>query len=136
MKTMKLVCIGLCLALTFACKKEEGISNCEKLVGVWSCTSSLLNGQELIGSSALIASSTLDYQLLTGDQGTYQWDINYTSGGSSFVIGSYVVNETCDMVTLTPKDGAPVPYTFHFEGEALVMETMVQGDLVELQFSK
>ena len=35
MKTLYFIGLGLFLAFLLACKKDEGVSNCAKLEGIW-----------------------------------------------------------------------------------------------------
>ncbi len=134
---MKIVGLGLWLVLSLSCKKdEEGVSNCQKLEGTWQCDSWLEDNVEFLGATEFITSSTLELGVLTEAQGTYEWNSSYQIGGSELVIGSYEVNDDCNEVTLTPKDGVPATYNFHFDGDQLILEGTINTIVTELHFLK
>ncbi len=137
MKTMNLVGLGLLLTFLLACKKDEDVSDCAKLEGDWQCESWIEDGQEFLGTTEVITSSEINFKVLTGDQGDYEWNISYLIGGSEMIIGAYVVNQDCDQVTITPKGGgAPAVYNFHIEGDLLILEGTINAVVTELQFRK
>jgi len=112
------------LLLTLACNKDEDTSsNCEKLVGKWEATSWKEDDEQFFGDTIFIISSEIEFKTQTERQGDFDWKINYTLGGLQDVFGSYVVNESCDEVTVTPKSGAPTTYSFSFDGDKLTLET-------------
>ena len=136
MKTKHFVGLGLLLTLFIACNKDEGNASCEKLRGTWQCQSWKESGEEALAPSGLITSSQINFDTLDGDHGTYHWDINFLLAGSENIIGAYVVNQDCDQVTLTPKDGVPVMYDFKFEGETLILDQTNNSAITELKFTK
>lgn len=121
--------IILCLALgamlvAMACNKDDdSASNCTKLQGKWEATSWKEDNEEFLSDTIFIISSVIEFKTLEGNQGDFDWTINYTLGGLQNVFGSYVVNESCDEVTITPKSGAPTTYSFTIEGEKLTLES-------------
>lgn len=136
MSTMKIVGLGLWLALMFACKKDEDVSACVKLEGVWQCESWKEDGQEFLGDTIFITQADITFKTLEGVQGDYEWNISYLIGGTEMVIGAYVVNETCDEVTITPKGGAASTYAFTINGNVLTLEGNINAVLVQLKFRK
>ena len=121
--------ITLCLAFgamltALACNKDDdSASNCTKLQGKWEATSWKEDDEEFFGDTLYIISSVIDFKTLEGNQGDVDWMINSTLGGLLDVFGSYVVNESCDEVTITPKSGAPTTYSFTIEEEKLTLES-------------
>lgn len=133
---MKIVGVCLWLVLSFACKKDEEISNCLKLEGVWQCESWKEDGEEFFGDSIFITGVELTFKKLDGVQGDYTMDISYLIGGTEMIIGAYVVNEACDEVKITPKAGAPTTYDFSISGDKLTLAGNINAVEIELQFRK
>ncbi len=126
----------LWLVLSFACKKDEEVSNCLKLEGVWQCESWKEDGEEFFGETIFITGAELTFKKLDGVQGDYTFDISYLIGGTEMIIGAYVVNESCDEVTITPKAGAPTTYDFSISGNKLTLAGNINAVEIELQFRK
>ena len=123
MKSILCVALGL-MFIALACKKDENsTSDCMKLEGTWTATSWKEDDEEFFGDTIYIISSTIEFKTLEGTQGDVDWKINYTLGGLIDVIGSYVVNESCDQVTITPKSGAPTTYAFSIDGDKLTLDS-------------
>ncbi|HZV70341.1 MAG TPA: hypothetical protein VFG10_12385 [Saprospiraceae bacterium] len=136
MKTLLFIGLGVLLALSFACKKDSNPSDCTKLEGIWHAESWKEDTVQVLGSNSLVISSQLEFKVLTGDQGDYEWNTNY-SLGQEMVIGSYVVNSDCNHVTLTPKGGtAHDDFDFHFNGDVLILEGFFIGANTEIQLRK
>ncbi len=133
---MKIVGVCLWLVLSFACKKDEEVSNCLKLEGVWQCESWKEDGEEFFGETIFITGAELTFKKLDGVQGDYTFDISYLIGGTEMIIGAYVVNESCDEVTITPKAGAPTTYDFSISGNKLTLAGNINAVEIELQFRK
>ncbi len=136
MRTMKIVGLMLFLASAFACKKDEGISNCARLEGKWIVESWVVNTQEIFGASAAITAADLEFKVLTGQQGDFTRNTTYLIGDPIAVIGGYVVNTDCNQVTLTPKDGFAETFQFHFNGDKLVLENSFDGLDTTIEFGK
>lgn len=136
MRTMKIVGVCLWLVLSFACKKEEEVSNCLKLEGTWQCESWKEDGEQFFGDTIFITGAELTFQKLDGLQGTYTMDISYLIGGTEMIIGAYVVTEGCDKVTITPKAGSPTTYDFTISGDKLTLTGNINAVAIELQFRK
>jgi hypothetical protein len=136
MSAMKIVGLGLWLALAMACKKDEDPSACVRLEGTWQCESWKEDGEEFFGDTIFITDATLEFKKLDGNQGDYELNITYLIGGTESVIGAYMVNESCDEVTITPKAGAPSTYGFTINGDVLTLEGNINAVMVELQFRK
>ena len=60
---------------------------------------------------------------MNGVQGDFLWNLGYTIGGDVSINGSYVVNEACNEVILTPKSGSPTTNELTIEGDQLILET-------------
>ncbi len=136
MRTMKIVGLSLWLVFSFACKKDEDISACVKLEGTWQGESWKEDGEEFLGDTLFITGSEITFGPLDGDHGTNNWNITYLIGGTEMIIGAYVVNESCDEVTITPKDGAPTTYFFTVSGDELTLEGNINAIEVVFQFRK
>ncbi|HSF89250.1 MAG TPA: lipocalin family protein, partial [Saprospiraceae bacterium] len=134
MRTMKIVGVCLWLVLSMACKKEDEVSNCLKLEGVWQCESWKEDGEEFFGDTIFITDVELTFKKLDGVQGDYTMDITYLIGGTEMIIGAYVVNESCDEVTITPKAGTPTTYDFTISGDKLTLAGNINAVEIELQF--
>lgn len=133
---MKIVGVCLWLVLSMACKKEDEVSNCLKLEGVWQCESWKEDGEEFFGDTIFITDVELTFKKLDGVQGDYTMDITYLIGGTEMIIGAYVVNESCDEVTITPKAGTPTTYDFTIAGDKLTLTGNINAVEIELQFRK
>jgi hypothetical protein len=136
MRTMKIVGPGLFLLLSFACKKDEGISPCIRIEGTWQCQSWIEDGVEIIGPTELITAAEIQFKPLIESQGDFEWNIDFLIEGSEMVIGAYVVNENCNQVTIAPKAGVPELYNFHFEGDQLVLTRTVNGVITTMKYLK
>ncbi len=137
MKTTIFVGLVLVVTLILACKKDPEVSNCAKLEGSWQCESWKEDTIQFLGATLAIISSELTFNVLTGDQGDYEWNTDNLIGAQNMIIGSYVVNTDCDQVKLTPKGGTTYDtYDFHFEGDVLVLEGTINLVLRELQFKR
>jgi Lipocalin-like domain len=136
MSTMKIVGLGLWIAFLFACKKDEDPSACVRLEGTWQCESWKEDGEEFFGDTIFITGATIEFKKPDGSQGDYTFNISYLIGGSESTIGAYVVNESCDEVTITPKAGVPATYAFSVNGDILTLEGNINAVLIQLQFRK
>ncbi len=136
MKSMIFVGLGLCMTLLLACKKDEGPSNCAKLEAKWQLESWKDDGVEQFSDSTYIITAQLEFKALVGVMGDYTLDINYLIGGLQNIFGAYVVNDGCDQVTLTPKDGIAQVFDFHFNGDELFMNGTINAVVTELKFKK
>lgn len=126
----------LCFVLSFACKKDEETSNCVKLEGVWQCESWKEDGEEFFGADIFITGAELTFKKLDSDQGDYEWNISYLIGGTEMIMGAYIVNESCDEVTVTPMGGASTTYGFTVSGDELTLAGNINAVEIELQFRK
>ena len=133
---MKIVVLGLFLAFTFACKKDEGISNCARLEANWLCESWVVNSEELLGATAMITSADLEFKVLTDQQGDFVRNTYFQIGDPQSVIGAYTVNADCNQVILTPKDGVAEVFQFHFSGDKLILENSFDGIDTSIKFRK
>ena len=111
------------LFLFMACKKDEATTDCMKLEGKWTALSWLEDDEQFFGDTIFITSSVIEFMKLDGVQGDVDWMITYTVNGSEDLFGSYVVNASCDEVTITPKSGAPTTYAFTINGNKLTLDT-------------
>lgn len=136
MRTMKIVGLCLWLAVSLACKKDEGDSACVQLQGIWQCESWIEDGEEFFGDTVFITGAEINFKPMTGNQGEFDWNIDYLIGGSEMIIGVYVVNESCDEVIITPKGGAPSTYSFSVSGNMLTLASMANGVEIEMAFQK
>ena len=123
MKSILWFALGL-LLIIIACKKDEGSStNCQKLEGTWVGTSWKEDDEQFFGDSIYIISSVIEFKTLDGNQGDVDWMLNYTLGGMVDIIGSYMVNESCDEVIITPKSGTGTTYAFTINGDKLTLDS-------------
>lgn len=137
MKTTIFIGLAIFVTILLACKKDPEVSNCAKLEGTWQCESWKEDTIQLQGATLAITSSELTFKVLTGDQGDYEWNTDNLIGTPNMVIGSYVVNNDCNQMNLTPKGGSAYDsYDFHFEGDLLVMEGTFNSIIRELQFKR
>ena len=112
------------LAVFSSCGKDDpGTNDCQRLKGTWTANSWMEDNEQFFGDTIFITSSVLEFKELNGVQGDIEWNIGYTIGGDVTIIGSYVVNESCDEVIITPKSGSPTTYAFTIEGDELILDT-------------
>lgn len=127
MKSILCVALGL-LFITIACKKDDNATtDCQKLEGKWSGTSWLEDNEQFFGDTIFITSSVIEFKKLVDTQGDLEWMLSYTVSGSEDIIGSYVVNASCDQVIITPKSGSPTTYAFTIDGDKLTLDTHDNG---------
>jgi len=122
MKSILCVAMGL-LFIAVACKKDEETSACVQLQGKWAATSWKEDDEEFFGDTNFITSSILEFKVLDGNLGDVDWTVDDTLGGPIDIIGSYMVNESCNEVTITPKSGASTTYAFTIRGDKLTLDT-------------
>ena len=124
MKSSLLFFLFASLAIFSSCDKDDpGTNDCQLLKGTWTANSWMEDDEQFFGEDIFITSSVIEFQELNGVQGDLEWNIGYTIGGDVTIIGSYVVNEDCDEVIITPKSGAPTTYAFTIEGDELVLDS-------------
>jgi hypothetical protein len=117
------LCIALGMLLIFsACSKDDNTSDCMKLEGKWALTSWTEDDEQFFGDTIYITSANIDFKKLEGLQGDVDWAISYTLGDDINLFGSYMVNASCDSVTITPKSGAPISYAFNIDGDKLTLD--------------
>ena len=124
---MKIVGLALFVAFAIACDKDDEKSNCERLEGSWQAESWIVNTEEILGAAATYTAADIDFDALTGQEGNYTQNTTLLVGDPINVIGTYAVNTDCDQLTLTPKDGFPVVFAFHFSDDKLVLENSFDG---------
>jgi hypothetical protein len=128
MRTMKIVGLGLWLALSMACKDDDDVSQCDLLEGTWQMESWKEDGEEVFGDTIFITTSEMIFHPRdSSGRGNLNWDITYLIGGTENIIGSYQTNESCDEVTLVPKDGVPSTYNFSISGEELTLSAEINS---------
>ncbi len=131
MRTIHLLGLGVCLLLAFSCKKDDDPSNCTRLEGTWQGQSWTEEGVQLLGPGQIFTAADLTFKPLISGQGDYILNLTFLIGGSEMVIGAYTVNEGCNSLSLTPKNGPTETYDFHFEGDDLVLEgTGAQAQII------
>jgi len=136
---MKIVGFGLWLALMMtACKDDdEAVSQCDLLEGTWQTESWKEDGEEFFGDTIFIITSEMTFHPAdSSGRGNLNWDITYLIGGTENIIGSYQLNESCDEVTLIPKDGAPSTYSFTVSGDELTLSAEINAVEIEMQLRK
>ena len=138
MRTMKIVGLGLWLALAMACKDDDNdVSQCNLLEGTWQMESWKEDGEEFFGDTIFITSSEMIFHPAdSSGKGNLNWDITYLIGGTENIIGSYQLNESCNEVTLIPKDGAPSTYSFKVSGNELTLSAELNSAEIEMQLRK
>ena len=122
MRPILSLALGLLLILA-ACNKDEDKTACQNLEGTWTASSWLEDNEQFFGDTIYITNSVIEFKKLDGVQGDLNWDITYTIGGSQAIIGSYLVNESCDEVIITPKSGTGTTYAFTIDGDQLTLDT-------------
>jgi hypothetical protein len=130
---MKIVVASLLMTSFMACKKDEdGLTACEQLEGTWTFSSWQEDGEEFLGDSIFITSSSLTFETISDGMGDFEWNISYIIGGDEMIIGAYRPDEACETMTITPKGGTAVTYDFSIQGETLMLET--QDNNVSIHF--
>lgn len=134
---MKIVVTALCLIGIISCNKDEDDpTNCQRLEGTWAFTSWQEDGEEFLGDSIYIISSTLEFKALDEGMGDFEWSLEYIIGGNETIIGAYRPDDQCTEVTITPKGGVPSTYSFTINGDQLVLETEDNNVLVQFTLEK
>ena len=137
MRTMKIVGLGLWLVLMIACKDDDDVSQCDLLEGTWQTESWKEDGEEFFGDTIFITSSEMTFHPAdTSGKGNLNWDITYLIGGTENIIGSYQLDESCEEVTLKPKDGIPSTYAFTVSGDELTLSGNINNVEMEIQLRR
>ncbi|MCC7466713.1 MAG: lipocalin family protein [Saprospiraceae bacterium] len=125
----------LLFVLTSSCKKDK-LSPCQLLEGNWQCESWREDGEEQLGSIALISYSKLDFDKLSGGKGDFDWIVNYNDGTSEVISGKYEVNTNCSEVTFSLTTGEILDLDFVINDDELTLEGNLDGLAVELDFKR
>ena len=134
---MKIVVASLLMASVLACKKDEdGLTACEQLEGTWAFSSWQEDGEEFLGDSIFITSSSLTFKSLAEGMGDFEWEISYIIGGDEMIIGAYRPDEACETMTITPKGGSAVTYSFSISGDELLLETQNNNVVIHFELTK
>ena len=112
------------LVILPSCDKDNNsVNDCQRLQGTWTASSWIEDNEQFFGDTIFITSSVIEFKELNGVQGDLVWNLDYTIGGEVTIIGSYLVNENCDEVIITPKSGSPTTYEFTIQGDELTLDT-------------
>ena len=134
---MKIVGLGLWLALTIACKKDDEVTTCDVLEGTWQCESWKEDDEEVFGDTIFITSSEMTFHPAdSSGRGNLNWDISYLIGGTENIIGSYQLDDNCEEVTIIPKDGIPSTYAFTVSGDELTLKGNINNVDIEMILRK
>lgn len=137
---MRILCsvlAGVMLAVAIGCEKDDSHqSDCNRLEGNWGGISWIEDGNQLFGDSILIATSTITFGEMDGDQGTVDWNTNYILVSDDRIIGTYRVNDQCDEVTFTETGGGSINYDYRFDGNVLVLERSSGGIQTTIRFNR
>ena len=137
MRILFSVLAGVALAVAIGCEKDDNNqSDCNRLEGNWGGISWVEDGNQLFGDSILIATSTIAFGEMDGDQGTVDWNTDYLLVSDDRIIGTYRVNDQCDEVTFTETGGGSITYDYRFDGNVLVLERSSGGIQTTIRFNR
>ena len=137
MKSLLILLIATLIIIFSGCEKENpGTNDCQLLKGTWTANSWIEDDEQFFGESIFITSSVIEFKELNGVQGDLIWNIGYTIGGDVTINGSYVVNEDCNEMIITPKSGAPTTYEFTIDGNELILDSHDNNVLVVQTYQK
>lgn len=86
-----------------SCKKDKKPTFKEEVVGDWEVKSFTEDGVELM--STIVTSFTMEYEAYSGNNGDFEWVINYADGSSERITGDYEVDVEDKEIKLIKNDG-------------------------------
>ncbi len=108
------------------CKDDDKPTAKEQLVGEWEIKSFTIDGVEVKGS--VITASKMEFEAYTGNNGDFEWDINYIDGSSERQSGDYEVDEEEKEIELEGNDGERLKFDFDLEGDDLELSGTHDGE--------
>lgn len=86
-----------------SCKKDKKPTFKEEVVGDWEVKSFTEDGVELM--STIVTSFTMEYEAYSGNNGDFEWVINYADGSSERIVGDYEIDVEDKEIKLIKNDG-------------------------------
>lgn len=98
----------------------------ELLVDEWEIKSFTIDGVEVKGT--LVTASKMEFEAYTGDNGDFEWSINFADGTSETQSGDYKVDENDKEIELENNEGERVKFDFDLDGDDLELSGTLDGE--------
>lgn len=98
-----LLMLSIAIVGMTSCKKDKKPTFKEEVVGDWEVKSFTEDGVELM--STIVTSFTMEYEAYSGNNGDFEWVINYADGSSERITGDYEVDVEDKEIKLIKNDG-------------------------------
>ena len=103
----------------------------EQLVGEWKIKSFTIDGVEVKGS--IVTASKMEFEKYTGNNGDFEWTIQYADGSSEVQSGDYEVDESDKEITFENEQGEREKFDFELDGDNLELSGISDGERVILK---
>lgn len=113
------------------CKDDDKPSAKAQLVGEWEIKSFTIDGVEVKGS--IVTSSKMEFEAYTGNNGDFEWTIQYADGSNETQSGDYEVDEEDQEIELENAEGERQKFDYDLEGDDLELSGISDGDRVVLK---
>ena len=98
----------------------------EQLVGEWEIKSFTIDGVEVKG--AIVTASKMEFEAYSGDNGDFEWSINFADGTSETESGDYEVDENDKEIELENHEGKRIKFDFDLDGDDLELSGILDGE--------
>ena len=108
------------------CKDKDEPTVKEQLVGEWEIKSFTIDGVEAKGP--VITASKMEFEAYTGNNGDFEWSVNYVDGSSETQLGDYEVDEEDKEIELENNEGERLKFDFDLDGDDLELSGTIDGE--------
>lgn len=108
------------------CKDDDKPTLKEQLVGEWEIKSFTIDGVEVKGP--VITASKMEFEKYSGNNGDFEWSINYVDGTSEDQTGDYTVDEEDKEIELENDEGERLKFDFDLDNNDLELSGTIDGE--------
>ena len=120
-----LLMLSVAIAGLSSCKKDKEPTLKDEVTGDWEVKSFTEDGVELM--EVIVDNFTMEYEVYSGSNGDFDWQINYIDGSSERVTGDYEVDVEDKEIKLIKNDGTTT-MELDVDGNELVIEGIIDGE--------
>ena len=113
------------------CKDDDKPSDKAQFVGEWEIKSFTIDGVEVKGS--VITSSKMEFEAYTGNNGDFEWTIQFADGTNETQSGDYEVDEADQEIEFENEEGERQKFDYDLEGDELELSGLSDGERVVLK---
>ena len=113
------------------CKDDEQPSVREQLVGEWEIKSFTIDGVEVKGT--IVTTSKMEFEAYTGNNGDFEWSIQFADGSNETQTGDYEVDEADKEIEFENEAGERQKFDYDLDGDELELSGISDGERVVLK---